>query len=179
MKKRLQECKMPFPSSDSKMGQPGWGRREASSGGGEGLVAEAGGGSRAGGHWQRFRFPSRPVPGAACWDWCPLGGLTGRGQWHARLPARRGGGWALGILLLCLRSSALPELPVLTLILPMPAPGPGPSCCLPRHGLCQARVPAKQVQTDCDLSAVSGPAWVWGGWELGLYRQMETRDLMP
>ena len=179
MKKRLQECKMPFPSSDSKMGQPGWGRREASSGGGEGLVAEAGGGSRAGGHWQRFRFPSRPVPGAACWDWCPLGGLTGRGQWHARLPARRGGGWALGILLLCLRSSALPELPVLTLILPMPAPGPGPSCCLPRHGLCQARVPAKQVQTDCDLSAVSGPARVWGGWELGLYRQMETRDLMP
>lgn len=60
MKKRLQECKMPFPSSDSKMGQPGWGWREASSGGGEGLVAEVGGGSRAGGPLQRFRFPSRP-----------------------------------------------------------------------------------------------------------------------
>lgn len=44
MKKRLQECKMPFPSSDSKMGQPGWGWREASSRGGEGLVAEVGGG---------------------------------------------------------------------------------------------------------------------------------------
>ena len=126
--KRLQECKMPFPSSDSKMGQPGRGWREASSGGGEGLVAEAGGGSRAGGHWQRFRFPSRPR--GCLLGLCPLGGLTGRGQWHARLPARRDGGWALGILLLCLCSSALPELLVLTLILPMPTPGPGPSCCL-------------------------------------------------
>ena len=37
---------------------------------------------------------------------------------------------------------ALPELLMLTLFLPMPAPGPHP-----HHGLCQACVPAKQVET--------------------------------
>ena len=52
MKKRLHECKRPFPSSDSKMGQPGRGWREASTRGGEGLVVEGGGGSWAGGHLQ-------------------------------------------------------------------------------------------------------------------------------
>ena len=42
---------------------------------------------------------SRPVPGAVCWDWCLLGGFTGHGQWHARLPARRGRGFGDSVAL--------------------------------------------------------------------------------
>lgn len=127
--KRLHECKRPFPSSDSKMGQPGWGWREASSGGGEGLVVEAGAGVPGRRPLADRDSDSCPVPGAVCWDWCLLGGFTGRGQWHVRLLARRGGEvW--GFCCFVCVVPALPELLMLTLFLPMPAPGPHLSCCL-------------------------------------------------
>ena len=151
MKKRLHECKRPFPSSDSKMGQPGWGWREASSRGGEGLVVEGGGGSWAGGHFAGRDSDSHPVPGAVCWDWCLLGGSTGCEQWHARLPAWRGGG--LGILLLCLCSSCPPRAPNVDAVPPNARAGtPSPPRSVP--GLCPSQAGR---DLDYDLSAVSEP----------------------
>lgn len=81
-----------------------------------------------------------------------MGGFTGRGQWLARLPAWRGEGF--GILLLCLCGSCPPKAPRVDAFPPDTGAGhPALLLSLPCHSVCLAAVPAKQLWTDCHVSA--------------------------